>query len=66
MPTCPGCGKKYSSPPINTRCDVCGCAFCFNGNCVGTIGGSTMSQSGSGRSAGRTCPKCGKGKLKKV
>lgn len=38
MAACPGCGKNYSSPPLRSKCDTCGCAFCFDGNCTGTIG----------------------------
>lgn len=66
MANCPGCGRGYSSSPLKTKCDTCGCAFCGNGNCTGTIGGSSMVMAGSGRSAGSTCKKCGKGKLKKI
>lgn len=66
MSSCPACGKGYSGPPLNTKCDLCGCAFCYDGNCTGTVGGKSMVRSGSGRAANMTCPKCGKGKLKKV
>jgi hypothetical protein len=37
MPKCPGCGRSYGQPPLNTRCDTCGAAFCYNGNCEGTL-----------------------------
>ncbi len=63
---CPGCGKNYSTVPLKSKCDSCGCAFCFDGNCIGTKGGSKMAQRGLGRAAGRTCPKCGKGTLRLI
>jgi hypothetical protein len=66
MPNCPGCGRGAAGPPLKTQCDLCQCAFCANGNCTGTIGGSSLVRTGSGRSSGSTCPKCGKGKLKRV
>ena len=64
MPQCPGCGRSYGQPPLNTRCDTCGAAFCYNGNCEGTL--HQVNGWGSGRSAGSTCPTCRKGKPKKL
>lgn len=61
MPNCPACGKGGQS--LAVRCDACGCCFCRDGNCKGTMGGLKMS--GSGRSPGTTCKCCGKGKLQK-
>ena len=64
MSNFPECGKGSYGPPLNTKCDLCGCAFCYDGNCTGTVGDKALVRSGSGRSANMTCPKCGKGKLK--
>ena len=43
---CPACGKNYSTVPIESKCDSCGCTFCFDGSCIGTKGGNLMPKSG--------------------
>lgn len=63
MASCPACGKGGSG--LRTKCDTCGCCFCGNGNCTGTLGGK-LQQVGSGRSTGSRCKACGKGTLKKI
>ena len=60
---CPVCGKNYTSVPLKSKCDRCRCAFCSDGNCIGTKGGSKIPKSDLGRAVGRTCPKCRKGTL---
>ena len=63
---CPACGKNYSTVPIKSKCDSCGCAFCFDGSCIGTKGGNLMPKGGIGRAVDRTCPKCGNGTLQPI
>lgn len=63
---CVGCGRQYGHPPLKVRCEKCGCAFCMDDNCTGTIGGKDLALNRPGRRPNATCNKCGKGVLIKI
>lgn len=63
MPKCPACDRNGSG--LRVKCAQCGCCFCGNGNCCGTLG-AKLKMAGSGRSSGTKCKACGKGTLEKI
>ncbi|MAT87827.1 MAG: hypothetical protein CL532_04685 [Aestuariivita sp.] len=66
MYECPACFMQYQGPAIKMDCDSCGCKFCGDARCHGTIGESEWALEGLGKAINSVCKKCGNGTLKKV